>query len=100
MPFLAHAEDGSLHAILVFAYRIVDILSQIIIFVAVIVFFWGSIRIMFSGDDSEVKLKGVHYMINSVLVTLAVIFIWTLFTMLVRYFDIADFSFFLKYLVT
>jgi NADH:ubiquinone oxidoreductase subunit 6 (subunit J) len=91
-PLHTYAIDVDIEATFMWLYRIVDMLTQIVIFVAILLLFWALVRMLTAGGDEEQKEAAMHNLRNALLVIAVAVALWFVLTLFVKYFNFDSLS--------
>jgi len=77
LPFVASAQDlGNLAELIEALGDVVNIATPVIIGIALIAFFWGLAKFIFSAGDEEKRESGKHIMIWGIVALFVMVSIW------------------------
>ena len=87
VPYTVVAEDGAIEKSFLWIYNAFDFFAQIVLVTALLLFFWGLVRLLTARGDEDLKELAKSHMLSSSLAISATILIWICFTALIKYFD-------------
>jgi len=77
LPFVAFAQDlGNLADLISALGDIVNVATPVVVGIALIAFFWGLAKFIFSAGDEEKRESGKHIMIWGIVALFVMVSIW------------------------
>lgn len=90
LPAVVFAQGQDLQGILDIILQLLNSLIPILIVIAIIGFFYGLAKFIFSAGDSEARGQGIQIMIYGVVTLFVIVSVWGLVAILQNTFDVDE----------